>query len=204
MRFLLSIIFLLAPSLASADGGAGWLLIYGFVGLVIILALSLPILPFYLLRNKSNVVLFSVGILISIAYTFVINLYFPYGIFSMLGFIIFYYILFFTILGAIFFAAKRKGKDIFYFRKIFLHSLITGAGATILTISYSYFTLSALYQTDCNINLVLNSKVRRTAWGECVMRKAIDSHDPGLCNKLGKEDIEYSQDYCKRTIEEIR
>ena len=201
MKFLITLFVLLTPIIASANGGgAAWLLVYAFGGLIVLGALLIPASLFYVLRNRRHTLLLMVGAAVSLIYALIINFTTPYyDIGEMFSFASITVAFFTLVISVILWTRKRYGKDDSSLKKISLHTIITGAFSLIFTILYGWGSGFILYTTNCDTNLILYPEIRLSEQGICVVTQAIKLNNPDFCNKAENDQFQ-TRDFCKARV----
>jgi len=172
---------------SASSGGAGLFFVYALAVFIIFLALSVLIFLVYLLRNMSHGRLFSMGLIISVVYAFLINFAIPHhDILEMLGFAIYSSIAFFVVFSLILLTRRMQGKNIASLIKVFLHGIISSILVIILSFSFGSSAEAILYQTNCDMNLIINQEDREGGKYDCVNIKAQEKISPIFCNKLSR------------------
>lgn len=190
----------LFPLVAFANGGGyAWFFFFGLMAFIILVALAIPISLLYVFRSQSHVPLLLLSIVISLAYAFVVNFIFPsYDVLEMLGFTIAIVVVFFLFLGFILLIRSQQGKDNFSVKKVFFYSVVVSVFTIIFIVLYTNGAAYVLYATSCDVNLILELEEREREVGICIVKQAVERHDPVFCDKAGNNFLQ--RDFCKARV----
>jgi len=188
MNFLLTLIIFSIPLIVSAGGfGPLGFPTISFMVFIIFAVLLFPMFLLYLLGNKSHLLLLLIDIIFSLIYALIISFLPP--VYYLPGILLLYDIIALLILivifGIILFIQKIRGKDISSLSKVLIHGSLIGIITILFVVAFLFGGIRILYSTHCDINLILNSEIRKDQTYMCVLGTAINQGNPLLCNKAG-------------------